>query len=101
MSQVPGRLPMPWIATALVTISVSTNDVPSALSSQTAEGSLYEVDMQLRPSGTKGPVAVSFAAFEDYYAGEAETWEHLAMTRARDGLWLGTAGPARKAAPLS
>ena len=31
--------------------------------------------MQLRPSGTKGPVAVSFAAFESYYAGEAETWE--------------------------
>ena len=39
--------------------------------------------MQLRPSGTKGPVAVSFAAFEDYYAGEAETWELLALTRAR------------------
>ena len=39
--------------------------------------------MQLRPSGTKGPVAVSFAAFEGYYAAEAETWELLALTRAR------------------
>jgi glutamate-ammonia-ligase adenylyltransferase len=39
--------------------------------------------MQLRPSGTKGPVAVSFAAFEHYYQDEAETWEHLALTRAR------------------
>jgi glutamate-ammonia-ligase adenylyltransferase len=39
--------------------------------------------MQLRPSGTAGPVAVSFAAFENYYLGEAETWEHLALTRAR------------------
>ena len=39
--------------------------------------------MQLRPSGTKGPVAVSFAAFDDYYQGEAETWELLALTRAR------------------
>ena len=39
--------------------------------------------MQLRPSGTQGPVAVSFAAFDHYYAGEAETWEYLALTRAR------------------
>jgi len=60
-----------------------TQRLIAALSTQTAEGGLYEVDMQLRPSGTKGPVAVSFAAFETYYRGEAETWEHLALTRAR------------------
>jgi glutamate-ammonia-ligase adenylyltransferase len=61
-----------------------TQRLIAALSTQTAEGGLYEVDMQLRPSGTKGPVAVSFAAFENYYLGaEAETWEHLALTRAR------------------
>jgi glutamate-ammonia-ligase adenylyltransferase len=60
-----------------------TQRLIAALSTPTAEGELYEVDMQLRPSGTKGPVAVSFAAFEDYYQGEAETWEHLALTRAR------------------
>jgi glutamate-ammonia-ligase adenylyltransferase len=61
-----------------------TQRLIAALSTQTAEGGLYEVDMQLRPSGTKGPVAVSFAAFANYYlGGEAETWEHLALTRAR------------------
>ncbi|ODT85295.1 bifunctional [glutamine synthetase] adenylyltransferase/[glutamine synthetase]-adenylyl-L-tyrosine phosphorylase [Phenylobacterium sp. SCN 70-31] len=60
-----------------------TQRLIAALSSPTAEGQLYEVDMQLRPSGTKGPVAVSFAAFEHYYQGEAETWELLALTRAR------------------
>ena len=60
-----------------------TQRLIAALSSQTGEGGLYEVDMQLRPSGTKGPVAVSQAAFEDYYAAEAETWELLALTRAR------------------
>jgi glutamate-ammonia-ligase adenylyltransferase len=50
----------------------------------TTQGGLYEVDMRLRPSGTKGPVAVSAGAFESYYlSGEAETWEFLAMTRAR------------------
>lgn len=60
-----------------------TQRLIAALSTPTAEGELYEVDMQLRPSGTKGPVAVSFAAFEDYYSREAETWELLALTRAR------------------
>jgi len=60
-----------------------TQRLIAALSSQTGEGGLYEVDMQLRPSGTKGPVAVSFAAFEGYYEAEAETWELLALTRAR------------------
>jgi len=60
-----------------------TQRLIAALSTQTGEGGLYEVDMQLRPSGTKGPVAVSFAAFQNYYQGEAETWEHLALTRAR------------------
>ena len=60
-----------------------TQRLIAALSIPTAQGGLYEVDMQLRPSGTKGPVAVSFRAFEDYYAAEAETWELLALTRAR------------------
>jgi glutamate-ammonia-ligase adenylyltransferase len=60
-----------------------TQRLIAALSAQTGEGGLYEVDMRLRPSGTSGPVAVSLAAFEHYYSGEAETWEFLAMTRAR------------------
>ncbi|MDP3748503.1 MAG: bifunctional [glutamine synthetase] adenylyltransferase/[glutamine synthetase]-adenylyl-L-tyrosine phosphorylase [Phenylobacterium sp.] len=60
-----------------------TQRLIAALSTPTGEGELYEVDMQLRPSGTKGPVAVSFAAFEEYYDREAETWELMALTRAR------------------
>jgi glutamate-ammonia-ligase adenylyltransferase len=71
-----------------------TQRLIAALSSQTGEGGLYEVDMQLRPSGTKGPVAVSFTAFETYYQGEAETWEHLALTRARV-VWAASDGFAR------
>ena len=48
-----------------------------------AEGLLYEVDFRLRPSGNSGPLAVSLAAFSDYQAHEAWTWEHMALTRAR------------------
>lgn len=54
----------------------------TALSSPTAEGKLYDVDMRLRPSGRKGPVATSLTAFKDYQKTQAWTWEHLALTRA-------------------
>ncbi len=55
----------------------------SALTVMTGEGGLYDVDMRLRPSGNKGPVAVSFETFAKYQSDEAWTWERLALTRAR------------------
>ncbi|WP_428150584.1 bifunctional [glutamine synthetase] adenylyltransferase/[glutamine synthetase]-adenylyl-L-tyrosine phosphorylase [Brevundimonas sp.] len=60
-----------------------TQRLISALSAHTAEGGLYEVDMRLRPSGSKGPVSVPLSGFEAYYEGEAATWEFMALTRAR------------------
>jgi glutamate-ammonia-ligase adenylyltransferase len=60
-----------------------TQRLIAALSAQTAEGSLYQVDMRLRPSGNQGPVATSLTSFIDYQRSSAWTWEHLALTRAR------------------
>ena len=60
-----------------------TQALVAALTAPTAEGTLYAVDLRLRPSGRKGPVATRLAAFERYQATEAWTWEHLALTRAR------------------
>lgn len=60
-----------------------TQRLVSAVSSVTAEGRLYELDMALRPSGRSGPVAVSLDAFELYYGESAWTWEFMALTRAR------------------
>lgn len=60
-----------------------TQRLIAAISAQTAEGSLYEVDFRLRPSGNKGPIAVRLESFEDYQANEAWTWEHMALLRAR------------------
>jgi glutamate-ammonia-ligase adenylyltransferase len=74
-----------------------TQRLVAALSAPTATGELYKVDLQLRPSGTAGPVAVSFAALEDYYAAEAETWELLALCRARV-VWASTGAFADEAA---
>ncbi len=55
----------------------------AALTSPGAEGPLYAVDMRLRPSGNKGPVAVSLPAFRQYHVQDAWTWERMALTRAR------------------
>ncbi|PYE88410.1 bifunctional [glutamine synthetase] adenylyltransferase/[glutamine synthetase]-adenylyl-L-tyrosine phosphorylase [Phyllobacterium leguminum] len=60
-----------------------TQRLIAALSAPTAEGVLYEVDLRLRPSGNKGPVATHIAAFGKYQRTEAWTWEHMALTRAR------------------
>ncbi|KAF0143814.1 MAG: glutamate-ammonia-ligase adenylyltransferase [Rhodospirillaceae bacterium] len=55
----------------------------NAITAMTKFDRLYEVDMRLRPSGNKGPLAVSLEAFEKYQAEAAWTWEHMALTRAR------------------
>jgi len=60
-----------------------TQRLVAALSAPTAEGVLYQVDLRLRPSGNKGPVAVAFSSFGQYQRRDAWTWEHLALTRAR------------------
>ena len=60
-----------------------TQRLITAMTVPTAEGELYEVDLRLRPSGSKGPVAISFESFANYQKNEAWTWEKLALTRAR------------------
>ena len=57
--------------------------VVAALTAPGVDGALYAVDMRLRPSGNKGPVAVSLESFQSYHASEAWTWERMALTRAR------------------
>lgn len=66
-----------------------TQALITALTAPMAQGRLYEVDMRLRPSGSKGPVATSWSSFTHYQQNEAWVWEHLALTRARV-----VAGPA-------
>ena len=53
------------------------------LTTLTPAGRAYEVDLELRPSGQSGPVAVSLQAFSQYQRDKAWTWEHQALTRAR------------------
>jgi glutamate-ammonia-ligase adenylyltransferase len=60
-----------------------TQRLIAALSAPMAEGLIFEVDLRLRPSGNKGPVATRISAFGKYQREDAWTWEHLALTRAR------------------
>ena len=60
-----------------------TQRLVSALTVRTKRGPLYDVDMRLRPSGKKGPLATQIKGFVFYQLSEAETWEHMALTRAR------------------
>ena len=60
-----------------------TQRLLSALTSATRQGRLYDVDLRLRPSGRSGPVATQLRSFVEYQTKEAETWEHMALARAR------------------
>ncbi|QNM94760.1 bifunctional [glutamate--ammonia ligase]-adenylyl-L-tyrosine phosphorylase/[glutamate--ammonia-ligase] adenylyltransferase [Chitinimonas koreensis] len=53
------------------------------LSTVTAAGTLYEVDLRLRPNGSSGLLVSSVAAFAQYQREDAWVWEHQALTRAR------------------
>jgi glutamate-ammonia-ligase adenylyltransferase len=53
------------------------------LTARTPAGTLYEVDMRLRPSGSSGVLVIHVDAFEQYQIGKAWTWEHQALIRSR------------------
>ncbi len=71
-----------------------TQRLIGGFTARTAEGTLYDVDMRLRPSGNKGPIAASLESFRLYHRDEAWTWERMALTRARAIV----GGPAMRAA---
>lgn len=53
------------------------------LTTPTGAGVLYDADMRLRPSGASGMLVSHVEGFGDYQRGDAWTWEHQALIRAR------------------
>jgi len=53
------------------------------LSANTSSGPLFETDLALRPSGSKGLLVSSLSGFDEYQERSAWSWEHQALTRAR------------------
>ncbi|MFO0910594.1 MAG: bifunctional [glutamate--ammonia ligase]-adenylyl-L-tyrosine phosphorylase/[glutamate--ammonia-ligase] adenylyltransferase [Isosphaeraceae bacterium] len=54
-----------------------------ALGGSTSNTPLYHVDLRLRPHGASGPLVTTLESFREYFAGPAQAWERLALTRAR------------------
>jgi [glutamine synthetase] adenylyltransferase / [glutamine synthetase]-adenylyl-L-tyrosine phosphorylase len=64
------------------------------LTSRTAAGVLFDIDLRLRPDGEGGMVVSSIDAFRRYQREAAWTWEHQALTRARFSAGDATVGAA-------
>ena len=55
----------------------------SWLTTMTAAGRAYDIDVRLRPDGAAGLLLSTVSAFAEYQRDKAWTWEHQALTRAR------------------
>ncbi len=55
----------------------------TTLSSMTRDGSLYRVDLRLRPYGSKGLTAMPASGFIEYLLNTAAIWEMLAFVKLR------------------
>ena len=65
------------VATALAT------GLMRACSTSTAEGSIWEVDANLRPEGRQGTLVRTVGSHVDYYERWAKSWEFQALLKAR------------------
>jgi glutamate-ammonia-ligase adenylyltransferase len=59
------------------------NKILETFSTPHPAGSLFRVDLRLRPEGSAGPLARSLESMENYYAGFGETWERIALIKGR------------------
>ena len=59
------------------------NKIIETFAASDPAGSLFRVDLRLRPEGRAGPLARSLESMENYYAGFGEMWERLALIKAR------------------
>lgn len=53
------------------------------MTAHTPAGTLFDIDIALRPDGASGLLVSSLATFEKYQRNSAWVWEHQALTRAR------------------
>jgi glutamate-ammonia-ligase adenylyltransferase len=49
----------------------------------TPDGTLYRIDLRLRPEGKAGPLARSLSSYESYYWQWGQTWERMMLIKAR------------------
>jgi len=49
----------------------------------TEHGFLFRVDLRLRPEGARSPIVRSLTGMENYYAAAGQSWERMALIKAR------------------
>ena len=54
-----------------------------AMTAMTEEGTVFRVDLRLRPEGTGGPLALPLAAYRAYHQTRGALWERQALIKAR------------------
>ena len=60
-----------------------STEIIRQVGAKTAEGTIFRIDLRLRPDGSSGPLVRSLASCENYYAQSGETWERMALIKAR------------------
>ncbi len=61
----------------------AANRLTELLSTYTAEGMCYRVDLRLRPDGSLGEACISLAGARKYYSARARDWELQMLIKAR------------------
>jgi len=61
-----------------------SNQLTQLLSTYTAEGMCYRVDLRLRPEGRLGEVCISLDGAKNYYRSRARDWELQMMIKGRE-----------------
>jgi [glutamine synthetase] adenylyltransferase / [glutamine synthetase]-adenylyl-L-tyrosine phosphorylase len=53
------------------------------LAHRSAQGSIFQIDLRLRPHGRDGPLVATLPALRTYHKKQAQSWEKQILTRAR------------------
>ncbi|MFC1543826.1 hypothetical protein ACFL4Y_01055 [Gemmatimonadota bacterium] len=61
----------------------AAEELVGTLTRYTEEGSLYRVDLRLRPGGDHAPLVQSIRGMETYYASQGAPWERRMLVKAR------------------
>ncbi len=78
-----GETSGPQVITNKEFFNKAANRLTHLLSTYTAAGLCYRVDLRLRPEGTLGDVCISLAAAKEYYSKRARDWELQMLIKAR------------------
>jgi glutamate-ammonia-ligase adenylyltransferase len=78
-----GETDGPEVASSRTYFARLAEQLVGALTAVTEEGTVYRVDLRLRPEGASGPLALPLSAYRAYHATRGALWERQALIKAR------------------